>query len=258
MQDMAGVLTRLKKRSYSENSAILAIECDWDHVLGEIHNFLNQLGFSYFSYSVATCKLPNAEFDTQFYLSAGGMMGSVPEELGQFYLQNIVHQDPSLERLVETKQPLIASTTSVSSCSVADSFWEKHGIQSRCYIPMNGRGSDYWFHYFCLYHTSTAEELSGFFDSAGKWLIPALGRYHKILQVLSEKEQNPYLVKDILSPTCFQVLRMTAQGMPVKSIADRLKLTEEGITYHITRAKRLFGARNKTHLIAILYEIGLM
>lgn len=258
MQDMAGVLNRLKKRSYSESSTVLAIEYNWDHVLKEVHDFLSQLGFAYFSYSVATCKLPNAEFDTPFYFNHNSMVGSVPKEVIEAYQEQIAQQDPSLDRLIETKQPLIVSASSVSSCSVADAFWEKQGIHSRCYIPMNSRNADYWFHYFTLYHVNPADELTGFFESAGKWLIPALGRYHKMLQILTEQEQNPFLYRDILSPTCFQVLRMTAKGMPVKSIADRLKLTEEGITYHITRAKRLFGARNKTHLIAILYEVGLL
>ncbi|MFT6352828.1 MAG: DNA-binding CsgD family transcriptional regulator [Neptuniibacter pectenicola] len=51
---------------------------------------------------------------------------------------------------------------------------------------------------------------------------------------------------------------MTAQGMPVKRIADKLALTEEGITYHITRAKKVFGAKNKTHLVSMMHEVGLL
>lgn len=85
-----------------------------------------------------------------------------------------------------------------------------------------------------------------------------LSRYHELLQVVCEQEQNPYLKSEVLSPTCRQVILMTAQGMPVKRIADKLALTEEGVTYHITRAKKIFGAKNKTHLVAMMYEVGLL
>lgn len=258
MQDMAGVLQRLKKHSITENTTVLAIEYDWDHILQEVDGLLSQLGFTYFSYSVTAIQLPGSDNDNIIPSKHGVMSGSLPNDIATAYIRDIAYQDPSLDKLASQKEAFVASTSSLSSCSVADSFWEQHGIHSRSYVPMQGRNSDYWFHYFGLYHSLPEYEFQRFYEDVSKWLVPTLNRYHAILQTVSEQEQNPFLVNDILSPTCLQVLRMTAQGMAVKKIADNLKLTEEGITYHITRAKRLFGAKNKTHLIAILYEIGLM
>lgn len=261
MQDMAVVLESLKGHSISENTSILAIEYNWDRLLGEIESVLSQLGFSYFSYSVTTCKHLRADFDLERMLrstSSREVAGSLPDYVVREYMDNISEQDPAIDLLSSHNGPLVINGSSVSSCSVADSFWEKNGVGSRVYIPLESRSSDYWFHYFALYHELADDEFNQLFAKLEHWLVPALNRYHKMLQTVCEKEQNPFLQHEILSSTCLQILKMTSQGMPVKRIADKLKLTEEGITYHITRAKRIFGARNKTHLIAILYDVGLM
>lgn len=261
MQDMAVVLNSLKGHSISENTSILAIEYNWDCLLGEIDNLLSQVGFSYFSYSVTMCRHMGADFDLDRMIhttNAREIAGSLPAAVVTEYFENIAVQDPAIEMLSHQKSPLVVNSSSVSSCSVEDSFWEKQGIRSRVYLPVESRNSDYWFHYFGLYHELGDEEFRNLFSEIENWLVPALNRYHRLLQTVCEKDQNPFLQHEILSPTCLDILKMTSQGMPVKSIADKLKLTEEGITYHITRAKRIFGARNKTHLIAILYDVGLM
>ncbi len=261
MQDMAVVLNSLKGHSISENTSILAIEYNWDRLLGEIEDLLSQVGFSYFSYSVTMCRQMGAGFDLDRMIhmtNAREIAGSLPADVVTEYFDNISMQDPAIEILSQQKSPLVVNSSSVSSCSVADSFWEKKGIRSRVYLPVESRNSDYWFHYFGLYHELGDEEFGNLFSEIENWLVPALNRYHRLLQTVCEKDQNPFLQHEILSPTCLDILKMTSQGMPVKSIADKLKLTEEGITYHITRAKRIFGARNKTHLIAVLYDVGLM
>jgi DNA-binding CsgD family transcriptional regulator len=258
---MAVVLNSLKGHSISENNSILAIEYNWDRLLGEIESVLSQLGFSYFSYSVATCKHLQAEFDLDRMLHSTRsreVAGSMPDKVVREYLENISDQDPVVDLLSSHRGPLVVNGSSVSSCSVVDAFWEKNGVASRVYIPLESRSSEYWFHYFTLYHGLADDEFNQMFAKVEQWLVPALNRYHKMLQTVCEKQQNPFLQHEILSSTCLQILKMTSQGMPVKRIADKLKLTEEGITYHITRAKRIFGAKNKTHLIAILYDIGLM
>jgi len=261
VQDIAVVLNSLKGHSISENTSILAIEYNWDRLLGEIEDLLSQVGFSYFSYSVTMCRQMGAGFDLDRMIhmtNAREIAGSLPAAVVTEYFDSISVQDPAIEMLSQQKSPLVVNSSSVSSCSVADSFWEKKGIRSRVYLPVESRNSDYWFHYFGLYHELGDEEFGNLFSEIENWLVPALNRYHRLLQTVCEKDQNPFLQHEILSPTCLDILKMTSQGMPVKSIADKLKLTEEGITYHITRAKRIFGARNKTHLIAILYDVGLM
>ncbi|MGH1462160.1 MAG: helix-turn-helix transcriptional regulator [Neptuniibacter sp.] len=258
---MAVVLNGLKGHSLSESTSILAIEYNWDRLIGEIGNVLSQVGFDYFSYSVATCRHLKTDIDFERLIQntqSDLVAGSLPEGILREFMESVAYQDPALENVTTRKGPLVVNSSTVSSCSVADSFWEKKGIHSRVYIPMSGRSSDYWFHYFALYHREADDAFRDIFEQLEPWLLPALKLYHRMLQSVCEQEQNPFLRNEILSLTCLQILKMTSEGMQVKSIADQLKLTEEGITYHITRAKRIFGARNKTHLIAILYDIGLM
>ncbi|MCP4596742.1 MAG: helix-turn-helix transcriptional regulator [Neptuniibacter sp.] len=259
MKDMEGVLLQLKQQQFSQETSVLALECNWEHLLQEIQDLLSQLGFVSYSYSVIKRGLLNTSVESDGQRGKDvDIQGTLPASLVDTYNRDISHNDPLWDVLPSITSPLLINSSSTAYSPFSEKFWKRHGISSRVYIPMPGRNSTYWFHYFGLYHEMPADEFTVYFSKISEWLVPILIRYHEVLQVVSEAEQNPYLKKQPLSPTCLQVMKMTAQGMPVKSIADELALTEEGITYHITRAKRIFGARNKTQLVGMMYEIGLL
>lgn len=260
MQDMDTLILQLKQQPAFQDSSVLALECTWDKLLHEIDELLNQLDFSSFTYSVLTRGKINPSSDIQKHKWEDGtdIVGSLPDAVVKTYYRDIAHHDPLWEVLPNITSPLLVSSVDGGQGSFAEGFWKNQGVASRVYIPMKGKSDSYWFHYFSLFHTLPPVEFEAFFNKVSEWLVPILSRYHALLQVVCEKEQNPYMKYELLSSTCRQVMEMTAKGMPVKRIADRLALTEEGITYHITRAKRVFGARNKTQLIAMLYQVGLL
>lgn len=257
MQEMESFILQLKQKTSFEDVPVLALECTWDKLLSEIDELLKQLGFVSFTYSVLTRNTINAgmaDGPTQ-WLKGSDLVGSLPDRVVRAYYDEAVQHDSVWNNLPKITAPFIVEN---NGGGLANQFWSSHGINSRAYVPVTAeKGGTYWFHYFGLFHAKATEEFDEWFEGISEWLIPILNRYHALLQAVSEVEQNPIRKQELLSSTCLQIMKMTAAGMPVKRIADKLALTEEGITYHITRAKRVFGARNKTQLVAMMYEVGL-
>ncbi|WP_299181722.1 helix-turn-helix transcriptional regulator [uncultured Neptuniibacter sp.] len=255
---MESLILQLKQQPVFQEKPVFALECTWENLLRELDELLTQLGFVSFTYSVLVRNnlLALGDGQAQKWESGSDIVGSMPDAIFKTYYRDIATHDPVWESLSEMEAPLILKPTPQSA--YADAFWSKHGISSRVYVPMHNGESVYWFHYFGLFHSLPQGEFESFFGKVSEWVIPILNRYHALLQAVSDSEQNPFLKQELLSTTCLRIMQMTAEGMPVKRIADKLALTEEGITYHITRAKRLFGARNKTQLVAIMYKVGLL
>lgn len=258
MQDVESLITGLRGLPMTQGTRVLALECTWDNLFAEIDTLLKSLGFKYFTYGV----MPRSHMHE---VSGNGhdivpvdekVSGSLPDDLYREYLQSAALTDPLWEQLIVTDDPLIIAPS--DSLTQAQHFWSEQGVKTRIYIPLSGPYQRFWFHYFGLYFEGTVESFEATYGSLSDWLIPVLERYHRLLQAVSEQPQNPLLENHILSKTCVHILHMTAQGMPVKRIADKLSLTEEGVTYHITRAKKRLRAKNKTQLIALLYESGLL
>lgn len=244
--------------SFSPNA--LVGECSWGKIFSELQVLLEQLGFVYFTYSSVPKDLGGS--DSQFALSkrryGADTQGSLPEGIVSRYYKEMATKDPLWDVLPRASQAVIIQSNHASTTPVVDSFWEKYDVQSRVYIPVGYQEHTLWFNYFGLYHRLPNDEFVALYRRISGSLIPLLERCHKLLLLDGAKETNPYICHAIFSVTCRDILRMTADGMSVKIIANQLSLTEEGVTYHITRAKRVLQARNKTHLIALLYQSGIL
>jgi len=239
---------------------ILVSECGWDRIFSELQVLLQQLGFVYFTYSSVPRDL--ASDDSLFSLSKRrygvDTQGSLPEEIVTRYYRELAAHDPLWKTLPTAESVLQATLRENTSTPVIDAFWEQEGVGARIYIPVGERSGRPWFNYFGLYHKLPAGEFAAVYRDISGSLLPLLERCHKLLQLDSSRETNPYIRHGVFSETCQKILKMTADGMSVKMIAVKLGLTEEGVTYHITRAKKVLNARNKTQLIARLFESGIM
>ena len=257
MLDLDNALNQLKQRLSPQKNNALALEINRDFLLAEISGLLEQLGFVSFTYGAVIRSRLNTDSEQEQPDHFDELISTVPQSVQDAYFADIVDHDLLWELLPKTDQPLIVDART-SHNSFTDTFWRKQGVNSRLFIPLEDRFNDYWFYYFGLNHKLQGDEFDHLLAESGPWLVPALNRYHQLLQSVAKSTYNPFLNRKSLSKTCLEVVRLTAEGLAVKSIADKLALTEEGITYHITRAKRIFGARNKTHLIAILYAVGVL
>jgi len=187
-------------------------------------------------------------------------LGSFSDNSLHYYYQQLAEGDPAwgLLRGAEINQPLVVDYASMPVSSKVLEFWAYRNVHSQVHFPVAGCHDKHWFNCFSLYHSLPAGEFADYYAQEKSWLEPELKRVHCLLGGSCLGEMNPYINHEVISATCLQIMKMTAEGMAVKKIADVLTLTEEGVTYHITRAKHLFRARNKTQLIALLYEVGLL
>jgi DNA-binding NarL/FixJ family response regulator len=55
-----------------------------------------------------------------------------------------------------------------------------------------------------------------------------------------------------------EVLSLIAQGLPNKRIADELGIAERTVKLHITALLDSLGARNRTHLLVVARERGML
>lgn len=181
------------------------------------------------------------------------------KNLFEGYAKQSAVQDPVWKMLPATTSPLVAGRYSRIQHVNTDAYWLQHNVTARIFIPVHSCFEPFWFRYFGLYYSGEPQELDPWLKAGGQdWLETLLNNVGLLLTGPDPTLGNPYLTQDILSEHCLKILFMTANGDQVKNIADKLCLTQEGVTYHISRAKKLFNARNKTHLIALLFQAGIL
>lgn len=247
-----------KPVSYGAN--VLVSECSWEKLFTELQQILEQMGFVYFSYSSVARDLGQGESLFSLTKRRYGVdtLGTLPADVVNGYYRAVATHDPLWSVLPAAEGPVFASQKDNTSSLLVDNYWEQQGVLSRVYIPVGLRQEKCWFNYFGLYHSLSAKNFSEVYGKVSASLVPLLERCHKLLQLDSGRETNPYLCHSVFSDTCRRILHYTAEGLSVKLIAVKLGLTEEGVTYHITRTKRVLKARNKAQLIATLYKSGIL
>ncbi|HTX06649.1 MAG TPA: response regulator transcription factor, partial [Steroidobacteraceae bacterium] len=62
---------------------------------------------------------------------------------------------------------------------------------------------------------------------------------------------------EALSPREFEVLRLLAQGETVRSIGEKLGLSEKTVANHQSAIREKLGARNSAQLARLVAEVGL-
>ncbi|WP_027857629.1 LuxR C-terminal-related transcriptional regulator [Marinobacterium jannaschii] len=245
---------------YSAN--INSDQYELNQLIEKLSTMLAQAGFEGFIYSavIRGIGIDSALFKMNQKVQGKDYLSSFPGNCIQQYYQQVAADDPAwdLLRQADIDQSYFVNYPNIGASSKVVDFWTALGIQSQVHLPLKGCHDKHWFNCFSLYHRLPANEFPACYEKLKHWLEPELKRFHCLLGGSCLGSMNPYINHEVISATCLQIMRMTAEGMAVKRIADLLALTEEGVTYHITRAKNLFKARNKTQLIALMYEVGLL
>jgi DNA-binding CsgD family transcriptional regulator len=65
-------------------------------------------------------------------------------------------------------------------------------------------------------------------------------------------------VTDSLSDHQIEILQMIAKGMNTMEVATTLYRSERTVKVHLSKAVNILGANNRTHAVAIAYELGLI
>lgn len=69
---------------------------------------------------------------------------------------------------------------------------------------------------------------------------------------------NPVTNFNCLSAKSLQVLALTAEGYACDEISKKIKLSESGVNYHLTRLKELFHAKNRAQLVNLAHTLGVL
>jgi DNA-binding NarL/FixJ family response regulator len=65
-------------------------------------------------------------------------------------------------------------------------------------------------------------------------------------------------VEDPLTPREVQVLELLAEGLPNKAIADRLKISDQTVKFHVSSISAKLGAANRTDAVRRAVRRGLI
>lgn len=71
-------------------------------------------------------------------------------------------------------------------------------------------------------------------------------------------EQPPAVLKEPLTPRELEILELIADGLPNKTIAQRLKITEHTVKFHINSLLEKLSAHSRTEALAIAARSGLI
>ncbi len=79
-----------------------------------------------------------------------------------------------------------------------------------------------------------------------------------ITSVQPSLDRSPNQVMGDLTPREHEVLRLLADGMPNKSIADRLNISEHTVKFHVNAILGKLGAQSRTEAVTRAMRLGLI
>ncbi|WP_028113723.1 response regulator transcription factor [Ferrimonas kyonanensis] len=85
-----------------------------------------------------------------------------------------------------------------------------------------------------------------------------LERFHHQMCGRYFKELNPWFDSGLIPEQALEILRLLSQGYITKEIAELKNLSSRGVDYHLDNLKSCLNARNRIHLTAKAYELGIL
>ena len=72
------------------------------------------------------------------------------------------------------------------------------------------------------------------------------------------QDRKPVPLVEELTPREMQVLRLLAEGLPNKSIAQRLDISDHTVKFHVTAIMGKLGAQSRTEVVILATRLGLI
>lgn len=170
--------------------------------------------------------------------------------------RNYIAIDPTVRHCREQDVPLLW-TESLGGQDTTE-FWAQarsHGIANGLSVPVHGRAG-----LFSMTSLSRDKPLHPHAHETTR----ALNRARVLAScahVATIRIVAPVLLKQHkpqLSQREIECMRWVAHGRTSSEIADKLCLAEATVTYHLNKAIRKLGAKNRAHAIALSVALGLV
>jgi two-component system, NarL family, nitrate/nitrite response regulator NarL len=78
------------------------------------------------------------------------------------------------------------------------------------------------------------------------------------LALLPLRQPQPTAPHDVLTPRELEVLQLLAEGLPNKTIADRLHISEHTVKFHVNAILGKLGAQSRTEAVVRATRLGLL
>jgi two-component system nitrate/nitrite response regulator NarL len=76
--------------------------------------------------------------------------------------------------------------------------------------------------------------------------------------LLPFRQEAPALLTEPLTPREHEVLQLVAEGLPNKTIADRLHISEHTVKFHINALMGKLGAQSRTEAVVRASRLGIL
>ncbi|CAM3507512.1 helix-turn-helix transcriptional regulator [Parendozoicomonas haliclonae] len=221
-----------------------------DVIQQEIQNFISTLGFTSFRYSSVPTSLADTKtssFELDHRADGREGFGSLPDKLYNIYYKNIARHDNLLQSVIASNGPVFHEPAS----DIARTFYRDNNINSHLCLPMRWQTGHDWFCLFTFQSPLSTEELRSHYQTIQDSLNSRALGWHLELMAFRQHKFNPYIVRKILTPRTRHILKLAADGFSSRHIADMTGISDNGVNYHYREAKRILGARNRAHLVAL-------
>ncbi|BDY04183.1 LuxR C-terminal-related transcriptional regulator [Ferrimonas sp. YFM] len=85
-----------------------------------------------------------------------------------------------------------------------------------------------------------------------------LERFHHQVCGRYFRELNPWFDSGLIPEQALEILQLLSRGYITKEIAELKSLSSRGVDYHLDNLKSCLNARNRIHLVAKSYELGIL
>ncbi|MCL6268633.1 helix-turn-helix transcriptional regulator [Sansalvadorimonas sp. 2012CJ34-2] len=229
----------------------------------EIQDFISGYGFLSFRYSSAPKQLSLQDhtllqnFNFQERADGREGFGTLPEKLLKTYYRSFAGQDSLWPQLEKADEPVIHLSTENCSSKVL-TFFHNYNINSQLFLPMRWQTGSDWFCIFSFQSSLSPEDLKEHYETIHTKLNARALGWHLELMAFKQDKFNPYIVRKVLSPRARHILKLAAEGYSSRTIAEMTDISDNGVNYHYREAKRVLGARNRTHLVSLAKDLRLI
>ncbi len=236
----------IKNDMYSQTARPL------DVIQQDIQSFISCLELTSFRYtSIPSSLARGGENDPVFELTqrADGRegFGTIPAKLLAKYYKTIASTEDLWPHLVHAEGPVFYEPTS----DKAKEFFNTQGVKSQLFLPMRWQTGLDWFCMFAFQSSLSVNELKEYYETIHHSLNARALGWHLELMAFRQEKFNPYIVRKVLTPRTRYILQLAAEGYSSSTIAKMTGISDNGVNYHYREAKRILGARNRTHLVAL-------
>ncbi|MTI14347.1 helix-turn-helix transcriptional regulator [Sansalvadorimonas verongulae] len=222
----------------------------------EIQNVISKYGFTSFRYSSMPTDLGSRDssgmlnFDVKQRADGREGFGTMSDKVLRTYYHTLAEGDDTLQRLISAYEPIIYPTPGTGSTPAIELF-RRYGISSQVLIPLRWQTGSDWLCVFSLQSDLLPDELAAHYQSVRKVLNVRILGWHLELMAFRQEKFNPYIVRKVLSPRARHILKLASEGLSSRAIAEMTDISDNGVNYHYREAKRVLGARNRTHLVSL-------